>query len=258
MIGVAFAAWAGVALAQTQAPPQGVATRTGWEVGGLLTTYRYEEPDFMWLKGERIGATGAYTMRNPNRAFARFEGRVSYGELDYEGSGTMNSVPDYLFEVRALAGRDYALGSSMAWSPYVGVGIRYLYNDLRGTTSTGQIGYRRESFYYYLPVGITLRMPLGSEWVLAPQVEYKGFLRGVQRSYLSDVSPFLNDVSNQQHKGSGYRVQLMFEGRRWSIGPWLDYWNIKDSDLQQVAPGLVGMEPANWTREAGVEVRYRF
>ena len=258
VIGVVLAAGAGAALAQMTAPPADLVTRKGWEVGGLLSNYKYEEPDFMWLRGDRIGASGAYTMTNSKRVYARFEGRASYGELDYEGSGTMSNVPDYLIEVRALVGRDYALGSTMAWSPYFGVGLRYLYNDLRGTTSTGQFGYRRESTYMYIPVGVTLRMPMGSEWVLVPQAEYKGLLRGVQRSYLSDTGLPLNDISNQQRQGRGYRVQVMFEGRRWSIGPWLDYWDIKDSDLQQIAPGLVGMEPANWTREAGVEVRYRF
>jgi hypothetical protein len=260
MVGIcwATAALAGTAQAETKAPPEGLSIRTGWEIGGLLSDYRYEEPDFMWLKGKRIGITGAYTAANPNRAYARLEMRASYGDLDYQGSGTLSGVPDYLFELRALAGRDYALGSSMAWSPYVGVGIRLLYNDLRGTTSTGQLGYRRESKYFYIPLGVTLRMPLGAEWVLAPQLEYNGFVRGSQRSYLSDTGLPLSDVTNQQRQGRGYRVQVMFESRRWSIGPWLDYWNVKDSDVQQIAPGVGGMEPANWTREAGVEVRYRF
>jgi hypothetical protein len=44
--------------------------------------------------------------------------------------------------------------------PYAGLGFRYLYNDLRGTSSTGAIGYRRESHYFYVPLGVTLRVPL--------------------------------------------------------------------------------------------------
>jgi folate-dependent tRNA-U54 methylase TrmFO/GidA len=38
----------------------------------------------------------------------------------------------------------------------------------------------------------------------------------------------------------------------------MNYWDVKDSDVQAVGVGLAGMEPANWTRETGVEVRYRF
>ncbi len=256
---VVAAAWGAAALAETNAPPKGLATRSGWEIGGLLTHYQYEEPGVMWLKGDRLGVTGAYTLTGSNRAYGRVELRLSYGELDYQGSGTLNNVPDQLFEARLLAGRDYAAGAKLVWSPYLGFGFRYLYNDLRGTTSTGAIGYRRDSSYFYVPLGVTLRMQLGSDWTMAPQVEYKGFVHGVQRSYLSDTGiPGLNDVTNQQRHGRGYRVQLMFESRRWSFGPWLDYWDIKDSDVQPIGMGLAGYEPANWTREAGVELRYRF
>jgi len=258
VIGVAAAAWGAAALAEMKAPPEGLATRMGWEIGGQVARYRYEEPNVMWLKGNRLGATGAYTVAKPNRAYARIELRLSNGELDYQGSGTLNNVPDQLFEARALAGRDYGMGGTMAWSPYVGFAFRYLYNDLRGITSTGAIGYRRDSSYFYLPLGVTLRMRLGEEWVLAPQLEYDAFVHGVQRTYLSDTSSGFSDVTNQQRRGRGYRAQLMFEGRRWAFGPWMHYWNVKDSDIQPIAPGLGGLEPANWTRESGVELRYRF
>lgn len=253
-VGIAGAVWAGTLGAQDS-----LATRSGWEVGGQVARYRYEEPDVMWLKGNRIGAMGAYTVVNDKRVYRRIELRSSYGELEYQswGTGAMDGVPDHLLEVRALAGRDYPAGK-LVWSPYVGGGFRYLYNDLRGTTSTGHIGYRRESFYFYVPLGLTLRMPLGEDWVFAPQFEYDAFVHGVQRSYLSDAGFGDPNITNQQRHGRGYRVQLMFESRRWAFGPWMNYWNVKNSDLQPIAPGLGGYEPANWTRESGVELRYRF
>jgi len=251
-VGIAAALWASPLQAQDL-----LATRSGWEVGGQVARYHYEEPDFMWLEGDRVGVAGSYTLASEKRVYSRFEVRWSYGELDYQGSGTLQGVPDYLLEARVLAGRDYPVGK-VVWSPYVGAGIRLLHNDLRGVSSTGQRGYRRESTYFYLPLGVTLRMPLGADWALAPQLEYDGFIRGVQRSYLSDTGLGASDVTNRQRQGRGYRAQLMLEGRRWSFGPWLDYWNVKDSDVQPVGMGLAGMEPANWTREAGVELRYRF
>ena len=64
-----------------------------------------------------------------------------------------------------------------------------------------------------------LRVPLGAGWVLAPRLEYDGFVRGVQRSYLSDTGLGANNVTNGQRRGRGYRVQLMLEGRRWSLWP---------------------------------------
>ncbi|HET9735838.1 MAG TPA: hypothetical protein VFP62_11250 [Burkholderiales bacterium] len=241
--------------AWAQAP---LATPSGWELGGQLSDYRYEEPGTMTLEGARIGLVGAYTATvGPSRTFARFEGRWSYGELEYQGSGVLTGVPDHIVEARLLAGRDYASGSVL-WSPYVGAGFRYLHNDLRGVTSTGAIGYRRESNYFYLPLGVTLRMRVAEGWVFAPQLEYDVFVRGVQRSYLSDTGLGFADVSNRQDKGRGYRVQLMFESRRWTLAPWLHYWDVEDSELQPAGLGLLVYEPANTTREAGLELRYRF
>ena len=248
----------GVLLAATAvAAEDPLATRSGWEAGVNAGRYRYEEPDFMWLRGSRFGVSGAYTETNEKRVYGRIEARWSYGELDYQGSGTLKRVPDHLLETRMLAGRDYPHGS-LVWSPYVGAAFRYLYNDLRGITSTGQIGYRRESLYFYLPLGLTLRMPLGGSWAFAPQLEYNGFVRGVQRTHLSDAGLGFNDVGNQQRQGRGYRAQLMVEGRRWAFGTWTHYWKIMDSDIQPIGAGLGGVEPANWTRESGVELRYRF
>lgn len=243
----ALPAWAQTALA----------TPSGGEAGVQLSGYRYEEPGTMSLEGTRLGVSGAYTAVGPTRAFARFEGRWSYGALEYQGSGAMTGVPDHLFEVRVLAGRDYAAGSVL-WSPYVGAAYRYLYNDLRGVTSTGQIGYQRESNYFYLPLGVTLRMSVAEGWVFAPQIEYDVFVRGVQRSYLSDTGLGYGDVSNEQSRGRGYRVQLMFESRRWTLAPWIHCWDIEDSDVQPAGLGVLVYEPANKTREAGLELRYRF
>ncbi|HEX9182058.1 MAG TPA: outer membrane beta-barrel protein [Burkholderiales bacterium] len=249
---LAGALFAGLAWAQDP-----LATRRGWEVGGQISHYRYEEPGFMSLDGPRFGVSGAYTIVTPQRPFLRVEGRASLGRLDYEGSGSLPDVPDQIFEARVLAGGDFGNGR-LRWSPYAGVAFRHLYNDLRGVSSTGAVGYQRESTYFYLPLGVTLRTPLGDGWVLAPQLEYDVFVRGEQRSYLSDTGLGLSDVTNRQDGGRGYRGQLMLERQRWTFGAWLQYWNIEDSDLQPIAPGVRVYEPANETREAGLELRYRF
>ncbi|MDH5212105.1 MAG: hypothetical protein OEW96_10600 [Betaproteobacteria bacterium] len=255
------AAWAGLVAAvctsAALAQRDPLATRGGWEAGLQGSTYKYEEPGLMNLKGERVGGSGAYTFIGSDYLHTRIETRYSYGELDYTGSGTLHDVPDHLFELRALVGNDFRAGN-FVWVPYAGLGYRYLYNDLRGITSTGAIGYRRLSRYWYLPVGVTLRVPLGEGWVMAPQIEYDAFANGKQRSYLGDTGIGYNDVTNRQQRGRGYRVQLMFEGRRWTFGPWMHYWKIKDSEIRPIGLGFVGWEPENWTRESGVELRYRF
>ena len=50
-----------VAIAQTATAPNPLATRRGFEVGGQIAHYHYEEPDFAKLIGNRVGVVGAYT-----------------------------------------------------------------------------------------------------------------------------------------------------------------------------------------------------
>jgi hypothetical protein len=249
---------AGAAPAQETTPSNPLLTRSGWEVGGQVAKYHYEEPNFALLKGNRGGVVGAYTFTSPNRVYSRIDGRVSYGSLKYEGSGTQDNNPDWILEARAVIGRDYLVSENVALSPYIGLGYRYLYADGRGYTSTGAVGYRRYSDYVYVPLGLTARFRTGERWVIAPTVEYDAFLGGRQYSQLSDTGIGYSDASNTQNHGYGYRAYLTFENGRWAFGPWLQYRNIKDSDIVPIGLGKAALEPANWTREYGVELRYRF
>ena len=255
----------GAAAAQETTPPNPLLTQRGWELGGQISYYQYEEPASpgfggMDLKGVRTGVVGGYTFATPSRIFTRIDGRMSYGSLKYTsgGTGTMDAVPDMIFEVRAVVGRDFIAGSDASFSPYIGFGYRYLYDDLRGYSSTGAAGYQRYSQYFYVPVGLTARFRTGENWAIAPTVEYDWFLAGRQRSQLSDTGLGLPDVTNDQDNGYGYRAYLMVEYRRWAFGPWLQYWKIKESNAVPIGGGYAVVEPENWTREYGVEVRYRF
>lgn len=260
-----LAAVAGVAPAQEPARRNLLLAQPGWEIGGQISSYHYEEPNFMKLTGGRIGAVGAYTFTFESRVYTRIDLRLSYGLLEYEsvGTGTKDDVPDLITEARVVFGRDYLAGESVALSPYIGFGYRYLYNDLTGYTSTGAVGYERYSHYFYVPVGVTLRFRASERWVIAPTLEYDWFLTGRQESKLSDTGNGFSDANNEQDRGHGYRASLMFESRHWAFGPWLHYWKIKDSDTVFVGFDFLGRatlvtEPENWTREYGVELRYRF
>ncbi len=247
------------AIAQTSPEPNPLATRRGFEVGGQLAHYHYEEPGIAKLIGNRGGVVGAYTFpQRWNRVFFRIDGRGSYGALKYQGSGTKDSVPDVIVEARGAVGLDFLPGNSVSLSPYLGFGYRYLYNDFRGYTSTNAAGYQRYSNYLYAPVGLTTRIHLGDRWVLAPTVEADIFLIGKQKSQLSDANLGFNDVTNTQKRGNGHRIYLMVEKDHLAFGAWTHYWHIKDSDLQPIGLGRVGFEPENHTRESGIEFRYRF
>jgi hypothetical protein len=236
-------------------------TPAGFEIGGQVSGYRYEEPSVdVSLSGGRVGVTGAFTFAMSPTLFGRVEARYAYGELSYDGSGTKDNVPDTVFETRALFGGDVPIARKVSLSPYLGYGYRYLYNNLTGTTSTGAVGYRRYSNYWYVPVGVTARFRTDGVWMLVPTVEYDYFLRGKQVSKLSDTGLGYSDATNSQDSGYGARISFSVENGRFAVGPWLQYWKIDDSDLVVIrsVPLTYGLEPHNWTREIGVEVRYRF
>ena len=248
-----------VALAQKSVSADPLLTRRGWEVGGQLSDYRYEEPKIrakIW--GPRVGVTGAYTYTGAGHWFFKIDGRSAYGSLNYEGSGTKNSVPDWILETRAVFGKDYLPRSGVSLTPFAGIGYRYLYNDLRGPTSAGAVGYQRYSKYLYAPLGLTSRIKLNGQWLLAPTIEYDYFISGRQKSQFADTGQGFSDATNKQNKGYGYRLSVMAEKGSWAFGPWMQYWNIEDSDIVPIGFGIRGFEPKNETREYGLEVKYRF
>ena len=248
-----------VASAQTNESVDPLVTRPGFEIGGQLSDYQFEEPTLgVKIDGLRAGVTGAYTYAHDGRWFFRLDGRYAYGSLDYEGSGTLNSIPDSIIETRAVLGKDFFPRSGLSLSPFVGFGYRYLYNDLRGTTSTGFSGYQRYSRYWYVPIGVTSRMKVDGGWVLAPIIEYDYFIKGRQVSQFSDIGVGFSDATNKQDEGYGYRLSLMAENGSWAFGPWMQYWNIEESDIVSIGFGFRGFEPKNETREFGLDVKYRF
>ena len=59
-------------------------------------------------------------------------------------------------------------------------------------------------------------------------------LKGRQTSTLSDVDPTIADVTNDQRNGYGIRASVYYEKDRWSLGPWIQYWDIKQSDAAPI------------------------
>jgi hypothetical protein len=249
-----------LASAQTGVPADPLRTRPGWEFGGQLSGYKYEEQQNqgMMIWGPRVGVTGAYTYGGTGKWFFKVDGRYAYGSLQYEGSGTLDSVSDSILEARAAFGKDYLLRSGISLSPFAGLGYRYLYDDLRGKTSTGAVGYQRFSNYLYAPLGLTSRVRVNGQWVIVPTIEYDYFIEGKQITQFTDTGQGFSDATNTQDKGYGYRVSVMAEKGSWALGLWMYYWNIEDSDITQIGFGYSGREPENTTMEYGLELKYRF
>jgi len=239
-------------------------TQEGSELGLSLSSYKYEEPGLMSLKGTKLGLDVNVTDVLQNDNFIRGDLRFAFGSVDYtsNGTGSSSGLPDWYIEARLLFGKDWSTTSSV-FSPYTGLGYRYLYNDARGISNTGYSGYRRESNYVYLPVGIIHRTALKNRSNLISTLEYDHLLTGKQVSSLSDVTGAgYSDFTNTQGSGYGLKLSIMYDNDIGAIGPYVHYWSIDQSDITLVyrygVPNSYWVEPKNNTIEFGLKVSQQF
>lgn len=265
-IATAVLLYASAATAQQPAPPNTIAF--DWAVGADVHHQAYREPSLGvrengWLGGLTLDGRLEYNLWQ-----LRGEMLADYGRMDYSGSGTANGIDDVEFEARALVGRVLPLdpqGNQL--TPYVGFGYRLLADYLGGkTTSTGAVGYDRLSQYEYMPIGLEALIRIAPGWGIKPSAEYDYFIHGTQDSYLSQVNRGLSDLHNSQDSGYGWRGSVMVvrmdNPRPIEFGPYVRYWNVKQSDTQPINfRGVTvggGFEPANHTTEIGVAAKVWF
>lgn len=247
-----------------RAEPLFLETQTGKDIGLSLSSYNYQEPGYMSLQGAKAGLD-LHVVRvseDDDRLIFRGDLRFAAGTVDYSSNstGSASGEPDWYIEARALVGKDRAIQDAVI-SPYAGLGYRYLFNDGRGITSNGYGGYRRQSNYIYLPVGVIHRIALDDQARLESTLEYDQLLAGKQVTSLSDLGAGYSDATNNQSSGYGLRFSVMYQKSKWMIGPYASYWNIGQSDIvygiqNGVLTGLV--EPANNTVEFGVKASQQF
>jgi hypothetical protein len=244
--------------------PKDPKTVTALEIGVQGSFYHYHEKDLgVKLQGPQGGVHALATGDIGGQWFLRADGRFTAGSPSYKGSGQMDTNPNYIGELRATIGRDF-LTRNYGISPYVGVGYRYLYSDIRGMTTTGQLGYRRANHMLFVPIGLQPRVQLPNGDKLTLTAEYDPMLKGWQESFLSDVGESYPDLTNKQKTGYGVRADLMYQKDNWSAGPFMNYWNINQSTTEcGVGSGasplsVCGYEPHNHTLEYGFQLRYRF
>jgi hypothetical protein len=224
-----------------------------------VDAYAYREPEVhVRLDGTKWGAAVGYTLPGLAGGCHLEAGlEASWGGLTYQGSGTLERVPDSRLEPRILVGRDFAPAGWLGLSPFIGFGQRSTWNDLRGITSTGASGYRRESRVRYLPVGCWLRVPVGPGRLLAACLEWDPVFQARAISRFTDVDGGYQDAINHPGGGQGFRTSIRFESGAWSVGPWLQEWRLDRSDQVPIGRGTLALEPASRTREAGLLVQVR-
>ena len=248
-----------VAGSTAHAQTRGLGTQPGEEAGLSVSQYTYNEPGYMGLKATKVGVDYSVTRTFPgswpnqgDTSFFTGELRFANGDTRYSSvSGTTaRGLADWYWEARALVGTDIDMDGYVL-APYLGLGYRYLYNDLRNLTN----GYRRESHYISLPIGVTFRARGTDQTQLLTTVEYVHLLRGTQKALLSDIVSSNVDASLKQRSGSGLRLKMIRQYSDWSIGPTLTYWRVGASDS---GGSPLVFEPKNNTLELGLSIRRRF
>ncbi|MEN6620617.1 MAG: autotransporter outer membrane beta-barrel domain-containing protein [Smithella sp.] len=240
-------------------------SRHFWKIGPELSYIEYKEPDVMKEKGFMYGIGGTYSYHN--EFMIKADAKLSYGQVDYQNSGTLDNIDDFMAEIRAVGGYDFKLTESLVLTPFIGIGYRYLRDDSSGRmTSDGSWGYLRESNYFYSPIGVSLIKDFDKSWAAGLTIEYDFFWKGKQKSYLSDVSHAYSNLENDQTSGYGLRGSFFIKkitGRvSYSVEPFIVYWNIDKSDIQTITyHGTIwgyGWEPKNNSTEIGLKFNIGF
>lgn len=259
-----------------------VGTLPSFELGLQISDYRYEEfvggSQFMRLTGPTFGIVLDVAQSLGSGWFVEGDMRGTYGDHDYNGGdidlftgistpSTKSGISDWMFDARLLAGHDFLFpgafwgATDAGLSPYLGFGFRFLYDDNTGTDSNGVAGYERFSHYLYLPIGVTPRFRLSPNSRLSVNMEYDQLLYGWQVSSLGESIAGASDLTNQQTTGYGLRGSVMYEQPHWSVGPFVEFWDIGTSNTACTGSGigtLCGDEPHNQTTEIGLQAKYRF
>ncbi len=234
----------------------GKAQRVAVTVGADTGYFKYKEPDVMQETGTQLGIFArAQTYRKNKYLLEAFLSYVG-GDLDYDGSvgngvqyqSFSGTTPNHIINVRGLLGYRTRGGrpakpGQLVWdfTPYTGLGYRYLYNDLM-SDSTEYAGYERFQHYVYLPLGVLGETRLASQWTVQPRAEFDLLLRGWHRTEGRTTNhEFI------QSSGFGMRGSVAFISKparlaamdfNLMVEPYGEYWKISESstDEQHVEP----------------------
>ena len=233
-----------------------------WELGISVSNIAYKEPGVMEEAGMFFGINGSYAYHN--KIMLKSEGKFAWGQVDYDGAYangaplTIDDIPDYMWEFRGLCGYDFPKSNGVIFTPYVGIGYRYLNDGLQKQSG----GYERESRYYYSPIGIKFVSNSKTGWSVGATLEYDIFWGGLQVSHFSDSDPKYNDFENDQTGGYGCRASVKFQKKNIIIEPYLNCWAIDVSKTAILtydgAPKQTMVEPDNHSVETGITFAIKF
>ena len=261
---IIYFTFVGVGSIFAQTETSGLLEKSSYEVGLEFSYLTYKEPNLK-TEGMMYGLVGSYTYHN--KMMLKTELRGSYGGVKWdgltqEGRVTENNCLNLLLELRGLGGYDFPISPSSVLTPYIGIALRYLNNDVLPKP------YERESYYLYTPIGIAFITDLGKGWSLGETAEYDYFWWGYQTSHPMDQLPGLtSDIVSNQRDGYGLRgsitlgkkyKKVIFEG-----GPFINYWSIEKLSPHTLPylgspTGFVWQEPGNHSVQVGIKLAVKF
>ena len=222
----------------------------------------YNEPGHDNLSGPFFGATGTYNFKR-GPYFLSFDGRADIGYLNSSsGKGDTDGLWNFEGEFRPLLGVDLPINPTMTFSPYAGLGYRIVYDNQDQTSAGGAAspGFDRTSQYFYVPIGASLEMTSGN-WHMTPNVEFDYLVQGWQSDHLQQIG-YDSSLYTHQNDGYGLRGSLYVGTGPLTFGPFIRYWNIRQSSSapllasgSQVGSASV---PQNDTVEAGMGMKFQF
>jgi hypothetical protein len=228
------------------------------------------------ISGVKYGASLDYIVEHPlsnihvssdipedilKMIFINLQLRFMIGNVDYNGGWIdengikqphrLYGLQDYYLDSRFLTGLTIPLkNTDFKLYPYLGIGYRYLYNDMRYNDHL--YGYQRVSQYLYVPLGMNARYRYDKDWAFSFNAEYDLFCSGKQTSAASGYV-----LNYNQNKGYGLRFSSRaareVKNVTLFVEPFLRYWHIACSEIVDK-----GCEPKNYTREFGVQLGVQF
>lgn len=234
----------------------------GWLVGGLVSQARYREAGLMQLRGPRLGLWAEKSMGHWDEWQTTLRGQLQSSAMHYSSpvSGELANVPYQEMDVRVTAQHPLAKTDTpwgpWQWSTSAGLGYRLHYNDLRGTTSQGAVGYRRLNQRLELPLGLQAQSATG----ISVRMEWSAALYGSHTTYMSDVGALGN--ATVQQKSQAWAVELGWQ-------PW-PQWALslyhRQASTQATAPwrstinGVTQryLEPASSWHDTGIRIGRQF
>lgn len=234
----------------------------------MITNYNQfkdtaREKFFIPLKKHMNDSIFNYIYTYRNKYFIEANTNFSGGSANFKskGTGACENEKQIRGETKVKIGNNLWISDSMTLSPYMGFGVKYNSDYSGGTrTTTRHHLYDRHSTYFYLPIGLKMSNRLSNDWAMESFGEFDIFLGGRHKSKFPTPHGIVTAKQKRRYgaKGAIEFTKSLSKNKEISFGPYINYWNIKNSNVSPTRAGMNGREPHKTTVEVGLGIKYRF